>query len=408
MKKRVLFLVMCVFLSASGACKQSGEGNEVSKPDVEENKGSLSKAVTENLISELQGAVLKNLMVVGKDGPYYCNIGENVTAVYSFDPADFPVLVCKDPVYDITYYVNYGRDYYIYAKRGDTSECVVEIPARDLYCREGVLYFRADDFNLYEFESFADGAILTYNPTDGGVEVVINEPTFEMAVYPDGILYAILELYTEADGTMWGTRQDFYYSFEDRKSKMFEGMSHTISRWKEYQLVAETSVGEEGAKKVGYRLETPDGESGGMLPNWSELPAVYRVREDGIFYLDVKENALIHYDIQTGEYETLVEAALPSTFPTVFFVQDDVVYLSNGIRYSFSENKQYKVEIKEKGSAWIQGYYTDGEELYVLADGMLWLYEEKRVEETGYVTSQIPGRPFTIGCYEAELHPLGE
>ncbi len=156
MRKIVLYCLLCVFILALGGCKNTEKG-----------QAGLSKSVSDNALILQSGKALKGLEAVGEDGPYYCNLAENMIGTYSYMPEEHPVLVCKDPVYDITYYVNYGRDYYIYAKRGEESECAVEISARDLYCREGVLYFRTEDYDIYEFDSFADGAILTYNPTSG-------------------------------------------------------------------------------------------------------------------------------------------------------------------------------------------------------------------------------------------------
>lgn len=407
MKKGVLCLLICVLVFASGACKKPGEGKEVSKPGTEGNKGGLSKPVGEDSVSRLQGAVLKNLTVVGEDGPYYCNLTENMIGTYSYMPEDHPVLVCKDPVYNITYYVNYGRDYYIYAKRGEESECAVEIPARDLYCREGVLYFRTDEFDMYTFDSFADGAILAYDPTKGSVEVVMNEPTFQMVVYPDGMLYEVDEEHSNEGGTRIVTRHQFFYSFETKESKELPPPMRTISRWKEYQLVAEISE-DENRGVVGYRLETPQGESDGRSVGWTKLPALFCTMEDGIYYYDTKKDILMHYDVETDMTETVTELAFSSTFPSGFLHTEDAVYFSNGLRYSFAEDKQHLVKIREKESAHIANFYTDGESLFVLADGMLWLYEEEKVMETGYTTSELPGRSFTVGCYEAVLYPLGE
>lgn len=396
MRKIVLYCLLCVSVLALGGCKNTEKG-----------QGGLSKSVSENGLSLQSGKALKGLEAVGEDGPYYCNLAGNMTGTYSYMPEEYPVLVCKDPVYDITYYVNYGRDYFIYAKRGEDSECVVEIPARDLYCREGVLYFRTEDYDSYEFGSFADGAILTYDPTDGSVETLINEPTFEMMVYPDGILYAVNKDYIREDGTSGIKRHLYFYSFEDKESEEIPPPLRTVSRWKEYQLVADISEDEDRAV-VGYRFETPQGESDGLLVDWTKLPASFCITEDGIYYIDIKQDILMYYDVEADASEPVVELAFPSNFPNGFLLSEEAIYFANGIRYSVAEDKQYLVKIREKESAQITNFYTDGEALFVLADGKLWLYEEEKVKESGYATSQISGRSVISGCFEAELHPLGE
>ena len=396
MRKMVLCCLLCVSVLALGGCKNTEKG-----------QGGLSKSVSENGISLPSGKTLKKLKSVGEDGPYYCNLPENMTGTYSYMPEEYPVLVCKDPVYDITYYVNYGRDYYIYAKRGEDSECVVEIPARDLYCRQGVLYFRTEDYETYEFDSFADGAILTYDPTDGSVVALINEPTFEMMVYPDGILYAVNEEYLNEEGMQSATRHLFFYSFENEESEELPPPLRTVSRWKEYQLVADISE-DDDRTVVGYCFETPQGESEGLSVDWTKLPSSFCITEDGIYYIDIKKDILMYYDVESDVSKSVVSLGFPSNFPNGFLLSEEAIYFTNGIRYSYADKKQYLVKIREKESAKITNFYTDGDELFVLADGKLWLYEEEKVKESGYTTSQISGRSVIAGCYEAVLHPLGE
>lgn len=437
MRKRVMIILVGILSMVLVSCtgvghgkteQENGPGNtqEELTPspaptgDGEPTTG-LSQLITDRRISLLQGKRLEPLDKVGEDGKYYCNLEENLTRIFLRLPEEYPVLVCKDPVYDITYYVNYGRDYLIYAKRGDASECVVPIPARDLYCREGILYFRTEDYNLYEFDSFTDGAVLAYNPADGSVEVVIDEPVFEMAVYPDGIFYVISKPSVEEDGSISKTstqRYKYYYSFADRESKAFGPMTlHTVARWKGYQLVMEF-VDEEDVTKTVYHLETPDGESAGILPGLTERLEAHRgkkdlcylesyhIQGDYIYYIDNETESLLRYDMESGEEITVVRLALPSLYARAFIIYNDAVYFGNDIRYSFKEKKQYKVDVK--GNMPIKDFYTDGDHLYVLANGRLWLYEEKKTGTNGWVSSVLEGRSCLCGCYEGILHPVGE
>lgn len=103
-------------------------------------------------ISSSQGRVLENLMEVGEDSAYYCNLQENMRGNNGGDAKDYRVLLCKDPVYDITYYVNYGRDYYIYALRGETYEASLY----ELYLNGEIVFtIEADIYEGYH-EVFSD------------------------------------------------------------------------------------------------------------------------------------------------------------------------------------------------------------------------------------------------------------
>lgn len=437
MKKRVALMIACIFLLLLIACSDTEQSPELTegveaqenltqqpKPTEAEMLSGLSKPMTDSdNKNPLQGIVLENLTVVGEDGEYYCNLEENLTRTFARPADDYPVLVCKDPVYDITYYVNYGRDYFVYAKRGDEVEKVLEIPAKDLFCRQGILYFRTGSYDIYEFDSFVDGAVMAYNPVDGSVEVVINEPVYEMAVYPDGIFYVVKRVTMSEDGTVelsYGLWK-YYYSFESGETTEYGKAMKTPARWKENQLVIEL-IKSEGKSNALYKLETPEGEPAGELTNLTEaLEArrtnekgacyleTYRVQGDCIYYSDSKNNCFLCYDMMTGEETTVVELGTEILYDRAFIIHNGTVYFSNGIKYSFAQDKQYMVKLKGKEAAKIQNFYTDGDDMYILADGQLYLYEEIKVDGYGNTNSfVIPGREVTYNCYEAILQPLGE
>jgi len=402
-----------------------GDATQVPTPTEAEVLSGLSRPVGDGKsVGNLQGAILENLTVVGEDNEYYCNLEANVKRTFLHQDLEYPVLVCKDPVYDITYYVNYGRDYFIYAKRGDVTQKVLEIPAKDLFCRQGILYFRTDSYDRYEFDSFVEGAVLAYDPSDGSVEVVIDKPVHEMVVYPDGIAYFEKESTLSEDGTkelsfrLWR----YFYSFESGETAGPDKPQKTLARWKGNSLVIGYEE-ENGKKKAVYRLETPEGEVIAELTGLTEALESRRTNESGacyleaycvlgdnIYYTDIKNNWLLCYDIVSGKEKTVVELAEEILYGNAYIVQDDAAYFGNGIKYSFVLNKQYKVELRGRGHARIQNFYTDGESLYVLADGKLWLYEETRTGESGMLVSSyfLPGRMIVRNYYEGILHPLGE
>lgn len=437
MKKQVTLVLACIFLSLFVACSDTEQRPEVTegvetqnnltqqpKPTEAEVLSGLSQSMTnsesENL---LQGIALENLTVVGEDGEYYCNLEENLMRTWARPADDYPVLVCKDPVYGITYYINYGRDYYVYAKRGDEVEKVLEIPAKDLFCRQGILYFRTCSYGLYEFDSFADGAVLAYNPVDGSVKIVIDEPVYEMVVYLDGIFYVEKRATMSEDGTVelsYGLWK-YYYSFESGETTEYGKALKTPARWKENQLVIELIKGE-GKSKALYKLETREGETAGELTSLTDaLEArrtdekgacyleTYRVQGDCIYYIDSKNDCFLCYDMVTGEEKKLVELGQEIPYERAFIIHNGAVYFCNGIKYSFAQDKQYMVKLKGKEYARIQNFYTDGEDMYVLADGQLYLYEEIKVDSYGNTNSfVIPGREVTYNCYEAILHTPGK
>jgi len=449
MKKRMRWILAGMMLLLLTACSDAGEGQEnltqapvptqeagLEQPSASTGEGDATQAPTPTQAEvlsglsrpvgegkspvSLQGAVLGNLTAVGEDNEYYCNLEANVKRSFAY-MHEYPVLVCKDPVYDITYYVNYGRDYFIYAKRGDVTQKVLEIPGKDLFCRQGILYFSTDTYDRYNFDSFVEGAVLAYNPADGSVEVVIDKPVQEMVVYPDGILYferevSIAEDGTEESGGLWR----HYYSFEYGETEERSTQLKTLARWKENSLVMEF-VEEDGRDKVVYKLETPEGE---LVTEFTSLTEalesrrksevsqcclnMYCVQGDCIYYIDA-EDRLLCYDMVTEEETIVVGLGAEISMERAFVVLDDVAYFGNAIKYSFEQDKQYTISLSGMGRAKIRNLYTDGESVYVLADEKLWLYEETELSEEGSATDlMIPGREIIMGRYGGILHPLGE
>ncbi len=111
---------------------------------------------------------------MGADDAFYCNLEENMKPEYGMEST--PVLVCKDPVYDITHYVNYGRDEYIYAYWEEVAELAyaTKLSTSDMLLFNGVVYLGnklriALDGGTQCYMQNADGtsAQLEYFYTDG-------------------------------------------------------------------------------------------------------------------------------------------------------------------------------------------------------------------------------------------------
>lgn len=437
-KKSILFGILCWFAVTMAACANengyeqegitpAGQEQQTKDPIPTETEGKIiqSRPVNENGSEQNKGEKLENLTMVGRDDEYYCNLEDNLTRVFLREPADYPVLVCKDPVYDITYFINYGRDYYIYAKRGGVTELAVRIPARDLYCRQGVLYFRAESYDgYYSFDSFENGAILAYHPEDGSIEVIINENTYNLAVYPDGIIYSKQKFKVLEDGTVSDKSFQLinsYYSFETGEIRELGASKHTMARWKDRQLVMEFLQEDDTIKTV-YHMETPAGETVGSLPNLSEILKkhprkhetvdyleVYRILGDCIYYTDTEKEEFMCYDMVTGEETTVVALALEATVTSCSFISyNGKIYFSNGLCYSIATKDQYQISFPKSVNVYAANFYTDGTDMYILSNGVLWRYEEKETGETKIQRSGVSGRCYYVGCYEGYLYPVVE
>lgn len=369
----------------------------------------ISKSRSENVVSLKAGKILENISRMGEDSPYYCNC-ENMKNREDYGMG-YPVLVCKDPVYHITYYVNYGRDYFVYALREDVSELVLEIPARELYCKDGELYFVVDSYEVYNLDGIENGNVLKYNPTDGTVEFVFMEKAEDIIVYPDGICYEITDkVVTLENGSMMPYISRYYYSFAEKTVKKFESQLCKMNRWEKGQFELELTVDEEtglGQPSGVHLKDIVTGETR-TLRNLKNFTQGYRIMGDDLYYIQSETTTLMRYHLKTGEETVVAELALSTGNSSDFIIQDDVVYFGNFLRVSLTDGKQYSAEMEGElvAQKHIDAFYTDGETLFCIMNGKIWKLTEKRIAESGFEKTYIAGRPVEYNCYEYQFSPI--
>lgn len=436
MKKKLCLFVILVFgLMGAVACK---------KPVIETKPGGNDNK--ENTVAEeikvenieyggeeilLEGKKLEQLTVIGTDDMFYCNLEENMKIEYGSDKA--PVLVCKDPVYDITYYVNYGRDYYIYAYRNNEAELAVAIPARDLFCKEGELYFIADTYGRYKFSEFAQGNILKYNPKDGTVTVVVDCSADWMIVYPDGICYEEVGEMIEIGGVRRRDEKRVFFSFATGESSSFPQDVTMLRRWKGDWLLVYYGLRElSESNSLAQQMNDQGHMTGAMvcvasiylmdiqgnvresLQNVKGLPDAFWIFGDFAYYVEQREeegqtegrSVLRKYGMKTGVHEDVVVLDYPTALVTTDMIMyNGVIYFGNRLRVEVDSGAQCYMQNADGALAQVENFYTDGERLFCVSDGKLWLFEEQRGEHIDE-HEFIAGVPLEMGTYAYRLCEL--
>lgn len=389
MKKLKKGVILFILMFSLPACKESAESKQ-DRNQAEWETAGMINGETDNVCGLNGGILLDGLSVKGEDSLYYCNLEENMR---SDDSGGYSVLVCKDSVYDVTYYVNYGRDYYIYAMREGVSELAVKIPGRELFCRNGELYFIADTYGLYEFEAFAEGNILKYNPVDGCVETVVEEAATTMIVYPDGICFNDV-----------GEPIEFGEDGE---------ISPTVQQLRDLGYLGEVTAA------TGTDMKDMEGNVISTLKDITSLPATYYwMKEELLYYIeqkavegsDQRRSVLMTYDLNTGTKEEVVTL----DFPTVLSNSDmllfhDTLYFGNLLRVSLQEGTQCYAQYADESIDFdnTDALYTDGDTMFCLKNNVLWRMEEKKSMAIG-TREFVTGVPLEIGTYEYYLYPLGQ
>ncbi len=427
-KVKIIILIFLLFLA--GCQSQTAKEPEVEKetfvdtvqstptPEekVPEKEGSgLSEKITEDgtpkdaadkVITLKEGKAFGELIKVGTEDDIYCNLQQNLNNISSEEKL---LLVCPDPVYGITYYVDYGGDYFIHAIKEGKEETIVEIPAKRLFCRGGKLYFMVKDYEKYALEGLINGDVLTYDPNDGKVTVALSglgsemktsertvtrgEKTIEvpeivevadtsMTIYQDGIYYTQKGENILVDDTyFYRPENNYYYSFETKELKQFDPniSFNSFTRWGKY-LITDTfdNIGNnfEFTGNGLFNVETWEEEPLDLA--WDVLSVlgdhVYTTAVlgtkwvgDGYSYGDAYSEIAV-YNLKTGEEERHFFSRAENRYLSAFFMFNNEMYFSDLYYYSFQEKKEGKaycnlhkdyvnVDI-------ISEFYTDGEQLY--------------------------------------------
>lgn len=319
--------------------------DEEAKAPVEQSEGEIMR------ISLTNGLKDESLQAVGEDGTGIGNLEVNIKGEHN------QVLLCKDPVYDVVYYVNYDVDYFIYRIKDGKSELVVELPAKRLFCRDGKLYFMLDSYEKYQLNGLKSGNIMCYEPLTGNVRVISDLEVTMMHVYSDGIYYYVLTTYE---------LNFYYYSFENQKSELIENQMFSTYCWKDYFVGYELKPLEDGSGGYvasGIKLQTLDHLK--TLPVLAEeIPAVYSFIGDSFYYMP-KEALIAIYDLNTLETKKIPRLFDESNYD--FTIVDDKIYANNLIMIDLNTGLQSRFNTSEK--LFIKELYTDGEQLYGLCGG---------------------------------------
>ena len=414
-------LCLC-FMACNKETEQEQEKPAVTLNQQEENWEKIEHAENIELRASIaSGKALANLTGVGTADPYYCNVEANLS---NGKGNVEPHLVCKDPVYDITYYVNYGRDYFIYASRSGVSEVAVEIPAKDLFCREGELYFIVENYDTYILDGMEQGNILKYNPVDGTVEPVINKYVLNMRVFPDGINYEerILEILDENNNLVrlpadMVTSQLYYYSFETGESNPLLG---GIDRWKDKgieqlsRFLTESekqSFGYEGTEDEwmlpdGWAVVDSEGKHLAELTDAGSITWYYRIQGNSMYYvkatIEEQKAALMEFNCETGGNRQVVKFEPHGDWfnASDFIILEGVVYFGNEYRYSLEDGRLTMLACKgEDFFSTVNTLYTDGEELFGVYDGRLWKIELEKAAEEDVSMVEVEEVPVVYGEY---------
>lgn len=272
---------------------------------------------------------------------------------------------CMDETTGVIYFVNQGKDNYLYAIKKGEVQLAVAMPVKQVYPYQGVVYFMIDNSDTYDLQEKHSGDIYCYIPESGVVELVYetgaieNSEDHKLMVEESGIYFC----YTIIEGSR-GISSYYYLPFgetEPIKDKKFTA----IKGWKDYFF---------GLTVLKSRTPKEDGTRDIIeLPVQQECFCVV----GDILYSAGRTN-ISCVDLNTGEQTTydFLEAIQPMVGTSLiedekvkliqdFTITEDAVWITTGAslyRMDLQSGEvSYGMTMEETR---ILTLYTDGKELY--------------------------------------------
>lgn len=265
------------------------------------------------------------------------------------------LLVCKDPVYDVTYYVNHGEDYYIYRLKDQVAELAVEMPANYLYCMNGDLYFMIESYDYDKLEGMQKGDIYRYSPVTGEVTLLASVGAHTMRVEEDGIYCETLTKSDRAtsEGSTAYSITTYFYSFSTNTLDEIDPLL-TFFSWNDYYV---DYVLEEGRGIQGYQLTHQD-DKNDVIPLTPSFRGNFCIVEDSFYYvqdgikiLDIPSKQVNHYSDKGSCFD--------------FTTFGNYLYLNSGTLYDLDTGIKRNVRMPNN-KARLSYMFTDGKNLFAL------------------------------------------
>ena len=137
------------------------EQEETKETDGSKNKE--DKKPTSNVITKTDG-LCEQLEKVETDVTLY-NIVNRMLGTYPVSGVEKHSMFCLDETTGVIYFVNEGKDNFLYRMKDGEVALAVAMPMKQLYPYEGSVYFMVDDYGKYQLDGMKTGDIYCYTPS---------------------------------------------------------------------------------------------------------------------------------------------------------------------------------------------------------------------------------------------------
>ena len=304
---------------------------------------------------------------------------------------------CIDEATGAVYFVNWGKDYYLYRLIDGKAELAVSLPISMVATANGHVYFMIDSHGKYEMEAYSDGDIYYYTPSDGSVELLYAAGEAEeaeeycLAVDDNGVYFSYMQKVPApeyGEGVTIGKMTYGFLPYGETKLQQ-DTLEMTMPGWNNYKFSYLFTSDDYSVPPELILVDRQDNQ------NRKELsigrPYLYCVVDDCLYYMSAKDSMNFHnlnlvtgedkaYDLKeaymaTGFYETteMFEQHLKENPNTQFFhsftYAGGYIWLTNSAflyRIDMETGVVDHFSLQKDRTPFIGTLYTDGDNLYAL------------------------------------------
>ena len=333
-------------------------------------------------------------------------------------------LFCIDEKTGVIYFVNQGKDCFLYQMKEGEVALAVAMPVKDIYPYEGSIYFMIEDYDKYALQGMHNGDIYCYTPASGAVELVYATDVIEgfvhgnLYVEESGIYFRYAKdngIIVEEDKEYRKTPSLYYYlpfgekePVEDTKQMVQKGWGDYFFNYSSKWELLHRVPNEDGTREP---FEIPE-----LRGVFCVVGDVLYSSESGIVIgTNLKTGERTEYDFLEGIKkaigEEIFEQSIKNAINTFVMTEDALWILVLGgslCRMDLQSGEITVGHIQYKNSSYlIMDLYTDGTELYGFGVPM---EDWDGSHEKGSVVRLIPERIDEFGIHPGiiEVEPLTE
>lgn len=294
---------------------------------------------------------------------------------------------CVDESTGISYFVNQGKDYFLYRIKEGEVDLAVAMPVKEINIYQDAIYFMVDSYEQYELQGIKNGDIYCYTPANGSVELVYalgeveGSKNHKLTVEESGIYFSY-EIVNETESTIsfWHLPFGETEPIKDRQFITMKGWNNYFFNIKSSNLVLQSRmIEEDGTREI---VELPPVRTACFCVIGDLL---YSTNNTSVFCMNLETKEQVLYDflevIEKKEGKDLVTSGFQVIYS--FTVTEEAIWVTTGTclyRMDLQSGEVRSATIRnEKKFCNITTLYTNGKEVYGLDTPNLFSKEGIRV-----------------------------